>query len=144
MRIDPSRGRSPATGAAALGAGTLAAAAAQLESAELALSEGRWEDARGSFEAALAVEQTPKAEEGLAWASVWLNDGDGVIAAFDSAHRLYLERGDRRGAARVAVWLAWSYGSFRGQQAVAEGWWERARRLLEGLEPGPEHAWLAA
>ncbi len=123
--------------------GTLTAAAAQLESGELALSEGRWEEARGSFEAALAVEQTPEAHEGLAWAATWVNDGDRAIAAFDGAHRLYLERGDRRGAARVAGWLAWCYGSFRGQLAVAGGWVETARRLLEGLEPGPEHAWLA-
>jgi LuxR family maltose regulon positive regulatory protein len=122
----------------------LTATAAQLESGELALSEGRWEEARGSFEAALAVEQTPEAHEGLAWAAVWVNDGDRAIAAFDGAHRLYLERGDRRGAARVAGWLAWCYGSFRGQLAVAGGWGETARRLLEGLEPGPEHAWLAA
>ncbi|MGH2948016.1 MAG: hypothetical protein ACRDPC_17485, partial [Solirubrobacteraceae bacterium] len=121
-----------------------ATAAAHLESGELALSEGRWQDARGSFEAALALEQTPEAHEGVAWAAVWVNEGDRAIAAFDSAHRLYLQRDDRRGAARVAGWLAWSYGSFRGQPAVAGGWAETARRLLDRLEPGPEHAWLAA
>jgi Flp pilus assembly protein TadD len=40
-----------------------------------------------------------------------VNDGDRAIAALEAARRLYLERGDRRGAARVAGWLAWSYGS---------------------------------
>jgi LuxR family transcriptional regulator, maltose regulon positive regulatory protein len=122
----------------------LASAVARLEAGQLALSEGRWDDARGSFEAALAVEETPDAQDGLAWAAVWTNDGDTAIAAFDHAHRLYLARDERRAAARVAGWLAWCYGSFRGQYAVAAGWGERARQLLEGLEPGPEHAWLAA
>jgi LuxR family transcriptional regulator, maltose regulon positive regulatory protein len=144
MRSDHLRGRTATPGAPPHGVGRLAAAAARLESAELALSQGRWEDARRSFDAALAVERTPEAHEGLAWAAVWLNDGDGAIEAFEGAHRLYLERGDRRGAGRVACWLAWSYSSFRGQQAVADGWWERERRLLEGLAPGPEHVWLAA
>ena len=111
---------------------------------ELALSEGRWEDARDAFERVLAVEPSPEAHEGLAWAAIWINDGDRAIAAFGHAHRLYLERDDRRGAARMAGWLGWSYGSFRGQPAVAGGWAETARRLLDGLEPGPEQAWLAA
>ncbi|HEX2127126.1 MAG TPA: LuxR C-terminal-related transcriptional regulator, partial [Thermoleophilaceae bacterium] len=31
---------------------------------------------------------------------------------------------------------------FRGEPAVAKGWLGRARRLLEDLEPGPEHGWL--
>lgn len=138
------RGRPGGAGPAPSSRGMLAAAAAQLESGEFALSEGRWEEARGSFEAALAVEQTPEAHEGLAWAALWVNEGGGAMVALDRAHRLYLERGDRRGAARVAAWLAWSYGSFGGQQAVAGGWRERARQLLEGLQPGSEHAWLAA
>jgi tetratricopeptide (TPR) repeat protein len=117
---------------------------AWLESGQRALSAGRWEDARDSFEAALAVEETPEAHEGVAWAAVWTNEGDAAIAAFDHAHRLYLARDERRGAARVAGWLAWCYGSFRGQYAVAAGWGERAQQLLQPLEPGPEHAWLAA
>ena len=45
--------------------------------------------------------------------------------------------------ARVATWLSWDYRAFRGELAVANGWLQRARRLLDGLEPGPEHAWLA-
>ena len=139
MRSEQVRGRSAGSGEASSGAG-----AAQLASGEFALSEGRWEDARGSFEAALAVEETPEAHEGVAWAAVWVNDGDRAIAALDRAHRLYVERGDRRGGARVAGWLGWCYASFRGQLAIAGGWVETARRLLEGLEPGPEHAWFAA
>jgi LuxR family maltose regulon positive regulatory protein len=122
----------------------MASVGARLELGQLALSEGRWDDARASFEAALAVEETAEAQEGVAWAAVWTNDGDAAIAAFGHAHRLYLAREERRGAARAAGWLAWCYGSFRAQYAVAAGWGEQARQLLEGLESGPEHAWLAA
>ncbi len=54
-------------------------AAGQFEAGESALAKGRWEDARGSFEAALVVEQTPEAHEDLAWAAVWTNWGDAAI-----------------------------------------------------------------
>ncbi len=53
-----------------------------------------------------------------------------------------VERDDRRGAARVAVWLAWDYWAFRGEHAVANGWLQRARRLLEGQPECAERAWL--
>ena len=47
-----------------------------------------------------------------------------------------------RGAARVAVWLAWDYWAFRGEDAVANGWLQRARRLLDGQPALRERAWL--
>lgn len=42
----------------------------------------------------------------------------------------------------MATWLATDHVDFRGELAVAKGWLGRARRLLEDLEPGPEHGWL--
>ena len=54
-----------------------------------------------------------------------------------------LEQGDNRGAGRAALWLVYSHGYILAQPAIAGGWAERALRLLEGLEPGPEHVWLA-
>ena len=65
---------------------------------------------------------------------------------FDTRERAYrgsLERDDRAGAARMAVWLAWDTAAFRGEAAVASGWLQRARRLLEGHPDAPENAWLA-
>ena len=44
---------------------------------------------------------------------------------------------DRRRAARVAVWLAWDCWAFRGENAVANGWLQRARRLLDGQPTAP-------
>ena len=124
------RGAGAAESSSSLGSSS--SAAGRLESGQLALSEGRWDEARASFEAALGDEETPEAHEGVAWSAVWTNDGDAAIAAFDHAHRLYLARDERRGAARVAGWLAWCYGSFRGQYAVAAGWGERARQFIAG------------
>ena len=117
--------------------------ATSLEAGQRALSEGRFDDARGAFATALREEETPEAHEGLGFAAMWRDDVVGLIASFEDAYRLYLAREDRRGAGRVAFWLAYSYGSLRGQPAVAGGWSERAVRLLEGLTPGPEHVWLA-
>ena len=43
----------------------------------------------------------------------------------------------------MAVWLAWDTAAFRGEQAIANGWLQRAHRLLEGRPEATEHAWLA-
>jgi ATP/maltotriose-dependent transcriptional regulator MalT len=40
--------------------------------------------------------------------------------------------------------LAEDYFHFRGEPAVARGWFQRARRLLDGLDLVPEHGWLKA
>jgi LuxR family maltose regulon positive regulatory protein len=107
------------------------------------LREARWEAARALFQAALAVEETPEALEGLSWAAWWLDDGEAVFAARERAYRLYRKRADAAGAARMATWMAADQLDFRGAWAVASGWLRRAHRLLELLEPGPEHGWLA-
>ena len=38
--------------------------------------------------------------------------------------------------------LSADYFSFRGDSAVCNGWLQRARHLLDDLQPTPEHAWL--
>lgn len=108
-----------------------------------ALAEGRWMDARAAFERDLLVERTAEALEGLSWAAWWLDDAEAVFDAREGALRLYKERGDRAGAARMATWLAADQLDFRGATSVANGWLRRARRLLEGVAPGPERGWLA-
>jgi DNA-binding NarL/FixJ family response regulator len=107
------------------------------------LAAGRWQAARESFEAALAVERTPELLEGLSWAAWWLDDAGCVFEARDGAYRLYRARGDAASAARMATWIAVDHLDFRGAAAVARGWLRRAHRLLDPLEPGPEHGWLA-
>ena len=108
-----------------------------------ALAAGRWEAARVAFERDLLAGRTPEALEGLSWAAWWLDDAEGVFGAREDALRLYKERGDPAGAARMATWLAADQMDFRGATSVANGWLRRARRLLEGVAVGPEHGWLA-
>src|SRR5919108_616203 len=43
----------------------------------------------------------------------------------------------------MATWLAADELDFNGALSVSSGWLGRARRLLEPLEEGPEHGWLA-
>ncbi len=108
-----------------------------------ALSRGEWEEARACFEAALERGESAEAIEALAMAAWWLDDARVTIESRERACRLYREQGDATAAARMAIWLAWDYLAFRGEPAVANGWLQRAHRLLDGVEPCPEHGWLA-
>jgi len=65
-----------------------------------------------------------------------------VLDARERAYRIYRERDDALGAARMAIWLVWDYVSYRAEYAVASGWLERARRLLKGRERTSEYGWL--
>jgi LuxR family transcriptional regulator, maltose regulon positive regulatory protein len=114
-----------------------------LELGRAALGRGDWQAARLAFEASLRAGESPEALEGLALAAWWLDLADLIFDARERAYRIYREREDSLGAARLAVWLAWDTAAFRGEQAVANGWLQRARRLLEGHREATEHAWLA-
>jgi hypothetical protein len=85
---------------------------------------------------ALEQSETPEALEGVGRAYWWLDEADAVRDARERAYRLYRERGDVRGAARVALELAEDALIFRAEEAVFNGWTERARRLLEGAVIG--------
>src|SRR5688572_15464603 len=115
-----------------------------LTAGRAALVRGDWEGAHQAYDAVLKLEERPEALEGLGLAAWWLDLADVVFDARERAYRGYRERGDSLSAARMAVWLAWDTAAFRGEQAVANGWLLRGRRLLEGLPDAPEHAWLAA
>jgi LuxR family transcriptional regulator, maltose regulon positive regulatory protein len=108
-----------------------------------ALARGAWDEARARFEAALLAEESAEALEGLGIAAWWRDDAAVTFDARERAYRRYRQQGDRQGAARVATYLAYDYYSFRGEYAVANGWFQRAHRLLEDLDPLPEHAILA-
>src|SRR5580692_3120169 len=107
-----------------------------------ALERGAWAEARKAFEEAPGARELPEALEGLGSAAWWLDLADLVFDSRERAYRLYLGRGDRASAARVAVWLAWDYWAFRGESIVASGWLQRARRLLDGQPSCSERAWL--
>jgi LuxR family maltose regulon positive regulatory protein len=109
-----------------------------------ALASGAWEDAHAVFTEAVGQEESPEALEGLAMAAWWLDHVAETFHARETAYRLYNEQGDRRGAARVALWLSLDHTTRHGEHAIANGWMRRAYRLLDGLEPGPELAMAKA
>jgi ATP/maltotriose-dependent transcriptional regulator MalT len=110
--------------------------------ADEALARGAWSEARDLLEVELREAETPELLERLGLAAWWLDQGDVVFRSRERAYRLFLDAGNRTGAARVAVWLAWDYWAFRGEHAVANGWLQRARRLLEDSPTCSERAWL--
>jgi ATP/maltotriose-dependent transcriptional regulator MalT len=112
------------------------------EAGREALARGAWAQARDHFEAELAAEETAAALEGLSWSFWWLGEEAATFEARERAFRAYRAGGDACGAARVAVWLANDSLDFRGEDAVAAGWLERARQLLAGEGPCPEQGWL--
>ena len=85
----------------------------------------------------------PEAFEGLSWAAWWLDDAEAVFEARARAYGLYRKSGNAPSAARMATWMAADQLDFHGAWAAASGWLRRAHRLLDPLEPGPDHGWLA-
>ena len=120
----------------------MSTAVAHLQTGRDALARGAWAEARDAFERSLAEQETPEALEGLGLAAWWLDLADVVFDVARARLSAVSRTRRRRGAARVAVWLAWDCWAFRGESAVANGWLQRARRLLDGRAGLPERAWL--
>ncbi|MFI6680129.1 LuxR C-terminal-related transcriptional regulator [Kribbella sp. NPDC050470] len=112
-----------------------------VEAGRAALSRGAWPDARLQFGRAIEAAATAEAYEGLSWANWWLEDVAACLQAREQAYRLYRKADDVRGAARMALWLGDDQNEFHGAGAVAEGWFNRAARLLGDLDC-PERGWL--
>jgi len=108
-----------------------------------ALGRGAWDEAKAAFERALADGEQAEALEGWAQAARFLGDGDGSLDARARAFRAYRGRGEARSAARVAAWLAYDTVVFRGDDAVAQGWFAHAHRLLRDDDDAQELGWLA-
>ena len=109
-----------------------------------ALARGAWDEARAIFERELEERETVDALEGLSWAAWWVEDVPACLDARERAYRLSRREGDVRRAAMLALWVADDYLILRGERAIANGWFQRSARILEGLETCPEHGWLDA
>ena len=107
-----------------------------------ALRRGQWERARAGFEAVLADAESAEALEGLAEAAWWLEDAEEVLSARQRAYRLFRRRGEDVDAGRVAAELGFDHAVFRLELAVANGWFQRAHRLLDEHGPVAEQVWL--
>jgi len=102
------------------------------------LSIGEWEKAKKFLVEAINEEETPEAYEELGWTCWWLNDASGVFENRTKAFNLFIQKDDKLGAVRNACWIGVDYIEFKGEFAVASGWFKRAENLLEGLSPSSE------
>ena len=107
-----------------------------------ALARGEWAEARAIFEQELEERETVDALEGLSWAAWWVEDVATCLDARERAYRLSRREGDMRRAAMLALWVGDDYLILRGERAIANGWFQRAARILERVDTCPEHGWL--
>jgi DNA-binding CsgD family transcriptional regulator len=106
------------------------------------LASGDWEQARRSFELALAEEESAEALDGLGQALWWLKDSQGAISCREEAYARFRRKGNSARAVRIALWLAREYDTGLANHAASGGWLARAETLLRELPPGPDHGWL--
>jgi DNA-binding CsgD family transcriptional regulator len=108
-----------------------------------ALDDGRWTDAKAAFEAVLADSEVPEALDGLAEALGGLGEYAASIGYRERAFAAYRARGETRHPALIAAyWLAFEYAAVYGNYAVASGWLERGKRLIESAGDCPERGWV--
>ena len=113
-----------------------------LEPARAAFARSAWRDAYDGLSAADAAGQLEAEDlERLAEAAWWLSDGTTTLRARERAYRQYVQRGEPRAAAWVALALAEDH-LHRLARSVGQGWLRRAERHLEGLPDVPERGWL--
>jgi len=109
-----------------------------LDKGRKALSLGEWEKAKNFLKEAIAGGETAEAYEELASACWWLNEASSVFEYRLKAYNLFLDKNDNYGASRMASLIGMDYLEFKGEYAVANGWFRRAENLLEGLENSRE------
>ena len=107
------------------------------------MDRGEWEAARRLLENAVKRAASAELLEDLGLAASWCEDGAATIDARERAFAAYRYAGDRRSAARMALLLVLDYLEFRGEQAIANGRLQRARRLLDSEPPCYERGLLA-
>jgi tetratricopeptide (TPR) repeat protein len=113
-----------------------------LEPAREAVSRYAWREAFDLFAAAdAAVPLGPADLDRMGECAWWLGKMRHCIALRERAHAAYLKADDPRHAARVAIELT-DHHTDLTEDAVAQGWLQRATRLLEDVPEAPEHGWL--
>jgi ATP/maltotriose-dependent transcriptional regulator MalT len=109
-----------------------------------AMAHADWAEARVNFEAAVVLnDAVAEAWEGLSRAAWWQGDQAATFAARERAYRAYRRDGDPHGAARMAMWIASDHFDFRGDDAVASAWLQRAASLVDGHPPCAEQGYNA-
>jgi class 3 adenylate cyclase len=106
-----------------------------------AAARGAWREAYDLLQPAAAT-LGPEDLEQLAEAAWWLGRLDEAIGLRERAQAAYLDAGERRKAAQVALVISGDYFG-KGDLAVSKGWFAKAERLLAGEPEGVEHGYLA-
>jgi DNA-binding CsgD family transcriptional regulator len=115
----------------------------QVVAGSAALTRGEWAVARECFEAALSVEESGDALDGMALAEWWLNDPGSALELRARAFARLRHEGRDADAVAVAIWLARQYRSLYRRGEMADGWLSRARSLLTGLpDEGSLRGWM--
>ena len=78
----------------------------------------------------------------FAVAALWAGEFKDVLLVMERAYAALLQEGEKARAAYIAVELAHHY-SGQLQQAVAQGWMSRAKRLLDEEPEGAAHGYWA-
>jgi len=116
---------------------------ADLERGRAAVARSAWREAYAGLTAADAGGGLDAQDlERLAEAAWWLSNGTACLRARERAYRQYVQRGEARAAASVALALTEDY-FHRLARSVGQGWLRRAERHLKGLSELPEHGWLS-
>ncbi len=113
-----------------------------LAAARAALDRGDWRAAVDCTEAVLAQGESGDAYLLLATA-LWCGyDIDRSIVEMKAAYRHYSREDRPQRAGWLAAWIAVEELTTRGNPAVARGWMQRARRLLEDHPACAERGWF--
>jgi DNA-binding NarL/FixJ family response regulator len=113
-----------------------------LDRARRALAAGEWQEAREAFAVVLREEEHVDALDGLGLASWFLGEIEEGLELRQQAFAAYAAAGQCDAAARVAVWISHQY-LVSGRASRANGWLERAERVLEGREDCAGRGWVA-
>jgi len=108
-----------------------------------ALQAAQWPAAKQQFEAALQEADTPSARDGLGLTLWWLNDIRAAHEQRTAAYLGYKKQREYRRAAMLAAWLAREQIFLNANTSAMNGWFARADRLLQDVEPCVEQGWFA-
>jgi DNA-binding CsgD family transcriptional regulator len=114
-----------------------------IDEGRAALHDGDAASARRAFEAMLLEIESGEVLEGLAEALYLEREYSASAAHYERAYAAYRREGDNMAAGRAARFVAWITGNVLGDWAVQNGWFARARTILEEAgEDRPEHGWV--
>jgi ATP/maltotriose-dependent transcriptional regulator MalT len=116
----------------------------ELEEARQAFGQESWVHAYEGLARAAGLQPLDAEDlERLAVAAYFVGRDDEAMQAWERAHQVWSRLSEPDRAARAAFWLAFGL-LLGGEGSRANGWFNRARRLVEGLGADcPAHGYLA-